>query len=199
MTAKKPALDYDPLAWLNDEEDSPQSEKKKLANKSKAKTSTKTKTKAVKKAKKASVKEEATPVVATEGSDFGFFDNEIASPESEMENQDLKYDLLSMGSELTIKNVAMFKEKIDASLANQMDIKLDPADLQKIDACGLQLLYSLHANLSNTGQKIHWASKNPVINSAASILGLTELLQSSTVTTGVESTVDSQSEGFGFF
>lgn len=154
MAARKPALDYDPLSWLNDDE-------------------------------------ETATVTEPEETGFGFFDDEIAPPSTEVDNDDAKYELLSMGSELTIRNVATFKEKLDASLANQKDIMLDSAELQKIDSSGLQLLYSLHKNLGESGRKINWASKNPVINSAASVLGLDELLQTSTF--------DSQDQGFGFF
>lgn len=153
MAAKKPALDYDPLSWLNDEE-------------------------------------ETTSVTETEETGFGFFDDEIVPSSTEMDDDDVQYELLSMGGELTIRNVAMFKEKLDASLANQKDIMLDPAELQKIDTSGLQLLYSLHKNLDDSGRKINWASNNSVINSAALVLGLNDLLQ-----TSIEESPD---PGFGF-
>lgn len=202
MAAKKNVLDYDPLAWLNDEEDTPgsstrsakASKKTAVASASKAKNSA-AKKKAASKVK--TVKKAVSRTSEDEDIGFGFFDSETTSVDSDMTNENSSSDLLSMGSELTIKNIAEFKEQVGVSLANDRDIKLDPSDLQKIDTAGLQLLYSLHKSLGNRGQGLQWASKNPVINSAASILGLNELLNASTQ--AGESNVGDQTEGYGFF
>lgn len=93
---------------------------------------------------------------------------------------------LSLGESLTIKNVADFKKQVTEALAQNSEISLESTGLQKIDTAGLQLLYSLQQNLAVSQRSINWIDLNPVINSAARLTGLTEI-------------VEGISAGFGFF
>jgi len=97
-----------------------------------------------------------------------------------------------MGSELTIKNIASFKQCIDESLAQEMEIRLDSSDLQKIDTAGLQLLFCLQKSLRKSGHQIDWVSKSEVVESASKIIGIEILFDNASES--IE-----QDQGFGFF
>ena len=129
---------------------------------------------------------------------FGFFDDHPFPSAGDRVASEGDCESLALGYELTIRNVRAFKEKLDASLASNRQVILDPAELQEIDTAGVQLLFSLQRSLAKTGQSLRWASKNPVIDSAATILGLDELVGDGGVIDGGVGKNDS-SEGFGFF
>ncbi len=183
--SKKSVLEYDPLAWLNEEggDEEPQKETagdkkavKKMTAKEPAEKSLESNSEAV--------KEEAA---AIENVNFGFFDAGVNVVETKQASTESDGALISLGSALTIKNIVEFKQTVDAGLALNGDITLDSAELQKIDSAGLQLLFSLQKSLRKTGQELLWADRNPMIESAASLIGLSEL------------TSDGASQGFGFF
>ena len=122
-----------------------------------------------------------------EGTNFGFFgDDKRAQAEA------IDSDSIVIGSELTIKNVADFKQQIDDSLIQQDEIRLDAAELQKIDTAGLQLLFSLQKSLQKSGHQIEWTNQSDVIVSAAKIVGMESLFESDIA--NIE-----QDQGFGFF
>ncbi|MFT5502381.1 MAG: anti-anti-sigma regulatory factor [Gammaproteobacteria bacterium] len=79
---------------------------------------------------------------------------------------------ISIGPELTIKNVADVKALIDQKLLQSEEIIIDTNDLHKIDTAGLQLLFAVNSTLAKTGQNIGWRGSDKVVGLAASYLGL---------------------------
>ena len=132
-------------------------------------------------------------VAAVEDVNFGFFDDEPAGSSGVVLEPDAGGNIINLGVELTIKNVADIKQRIETNLADDLEIKLDPVDLQKIDACGLQMLYSLHKTLAKSSQRLHWQSRNTTLESAAELIGMGHLMDA-TSTDSPE-----QNQGFGFF
>ena len=191
MSVKKPAktlLEYDPLSWLKEDNvDQPVASKKKSSSK-KAATAKKSASakKQVVSRKKAAAKKVSSSTVEKEAVKTA--KSKVTAPEPAVTSG----ELLSLGSELTIKNVADFKQQIEASLTGDNDIRLDPGDLQKIDTSGLQLLYSLQKTLAKSSQQINWVSRNSVLDSAAELIGMDELIQATTASSD-------QEQGFGFF
>jgi len=180
MSEKKSAktlLEYDPLSWLKeDNTEKPVAAKKKSTARKSVKAA---KPKANTSSKKKSVSNKK-PVKAV-------------NPRSNASKSvTCSSEVLNLGSELTIKNVADFKKQIEASLAGDSDIRLDPGELQKIDTSGLQLLYSLQKTLAKSSQQLHWVSRNSVLDSAAELVGMNELINA--ITDSPE-----QDQGFGFF
>lgn len=188
MVAKKSSktvLEYDPLAWLK-EEDSSEKPQKKAAGRNKVVKKAVAKKSASKNVESAAEVERKEPV-AIENVNFGFFNSEDEVVEIMAMPTDSGATIISIGSSLTIKTIAELKQQLDESLAENVDITLDSAELQKIDTAGLQLLFSLQNSLQHTGQQLLWANKNPMIESAAKLIGLSELIG------------DAESQGFGFF
>lgn len=102
---------------------------------------------------------------------------------------DVDKNVISLGTDLTIRSVAACKTLIDQSISNGFDVRLAAADLQKIDSAGLQLIYSLKVTLEKTAQSIHWVSGNAMINDASKLLGLPRLCEA-----------DADADpGYGFF
>jgi len=132
-------------------------------------------------------KQTTSSVEKDEEAGYGFFDDNAGLTTQEAK-LDRDSNIISLGAELTIRSVSTFKALIDESLSNGFDIKLAAGELQKIDTAGLQLLLSLKNTLDKTAQSIHWENSNSVINEAAKIIGLPNLVESSEV-----------DQSFGFF
>lgn len=119
---------------------------------------------------------------------YGFFDempDEGMVTTSQLEECG---DVISLGTELTIKSVASCKAQIERTLGQGFEVKISAAKLQKIDTAGLQLLYSLKKTLQKSAQVIQWESTNPVINRAANRIGLQDIYED-----------PQQDAGYGFF
>ena len=211
-------LEYDPLSWLKEEADDLLDAGNKAGNTSKAKPGKATpkgaslkqaeaqkaasKKQAVKKTAVKTVKakkavEEKPPVQAesatdsnvVEGAHFGFFDDdEPVQPETDNNTG----GSIFMGSELTIKNIAQFKQAVDENLAQGKEIRINPTELQKIDTAGLQLLFCLQKSLQKSGHQIDWVAKSEVVESASKIIGIENLFDNAAES--IE-----QDQGFGFF
>lgn len=154
----KKVLEYDPLAWLKEEDGDGEQTEKQITSQKKV------------------VKKQAATAEA----------DAVMSP----------------GSALTIKTVEEFKQSIDQRLADDCEIIIDTTDLQKIDTAGLQLLLSLQASLNAQGRGLTWADKNPLIESAAQLLGLPDFFNDAAAGFGFfedDSTDEKQDQGFGFF
>ncbi len=219
MTAKrsrKTVLEYDPLAWLKEDDDGDEELVKKVASRKKSDTkkvgqkatqkSETSKNSVVKKASKKNttgkeeMKEEAAVI---ENANFGFFESEDDVSEDKLTTVDSGDSVVSLGSALTIKNVTEFKQYVEGNLADNDNLTLDPSELHKIDTAGLQLLFSLQQSMNKTGQSLSWVNKNSTIESAASLIGLPDFFDN-TQSAGFgffeDETVDkSQPQGFGFF
>ncbi|MCP4433322.1 MAG: STAS domain-containing protein [Gammaproteobacteria bacterium] len=189
MAAKKSAkkvIDHDPLAWLDEEQDSEAAaprkkaagKKKKSARPVSARTKVENKVQAV---------EESEVPDASENINYGFFQSNNEISES-VKNSDStgSAEVVSLGETLTVKTVAECKKNIVDSMTKNAEITLDSASLQKIDTAGLQLLLSLQKSLALTQQQINWKNRNPVIDSAARLTGMTEIIEEA-------------STGYGFF
>ncbi len=219
MAAKKSAktvLEYDPLAWLK--EDESKSEKsggkttgrkknapKKVSQKAVKKTSGSKSSTVKETLKNPAVKKEdaITETAVVENVNFGFFDTGDEVMDSEIVALEADTAAISLGRALTIKTVAEIKQCIDENLALNGDIRLDSTELQKIDTAGLQLLFSLQKSLNDDGQNLTWANKNSAIESAASLIGLPDLFGKTTLARyGLfkdEADGNNQNPGFGFF
>ncbi|MCK5665828.1 MAG: STAS domain-containing protein [Thiotrichaceae bacterium] len=108
---------------------------------------------------------------------YGFFDN-TDQLDSQSAGLDNSTNIINLGADLTIRSVAACKALIDENITNGFDIKLAAGELQKIDTAGLQLIYSLNHTLEKTSQSITWVSSNSIINDAAKLLGLPQLMES---------------------
>ncbi len=216
--SRKTVLEYDPLAWLKDEDNGAEEPKKKATGGEKSATK-----KAAKKAEQKSAVSDATVVkktskeaaakseeakeeaVMVENIDFGFFDTEEEVADIKPVTTKSDGTVISLGSVLTLKTVAEFKRCFDESLTNNDDVTLDSTELQKIDTAGLQLLFSLQQSLDKTGQSLSWVSMNPIIESAANLIGLPDYFgNEKSASFGFfedEAARDdqSQNQGFGFF
>ena len=222
MSAKKSAktlLEYDPLSWLKeDNSEKPAAAKKKSVRKKTAskKSASAKKAKASKAntkkaappkkqaaaAKKTSVNKVAGANIETkqslkstdmvEETGFGFFTDQATTSSESVTMTPANGEFLKLGCELTIRNVAEFKQQVEASLASEIEIKLDPSELQKIDASGLQMLYSLQKTLAKSSQQLCWSSRSPILDSAATLIGMGELTNATKALSG-------QDQGFGFF
>jgi len=193
--ASKKVLDYDPLAWLDEDPTSPsksaQSEKKvpETENPGYGFFSDDGN------AEEAVIAE--TPVVSqqplekdpvTEEDAYGFFDDSLAGEFTKSAQSDESGKTIDLGTELTIRSVASCKAQIDDNLLQGQEIKLQAENLQKIDSAGLQMLYSLDKTLKKTSQSIHWVNSSAIINEAARMIGLEDLIA-----------IDIDEAGFGFF
>ncbi|MBT4075479.1 MAG: STAS domain-containing protein [Gammaproteobacteria bacterium] len=112
-----------------------------------------------------------------EDTGYGFFDNSDQL-DSQSEGLDNSTNVIHLGADLTIRSVTACKALIDENLTNGFDVKLAAGDLQKIDTAGLQLIYSLNNTLDKTSQSITWVSSNSIINDAAKLIGLPQLMES---------------------
>ncbi len=193
--SRKSVLEYDPLAWLAEDDDSEDDE---VLQESTANEEADSKKASNNNASGTDEAKAETTVI--ENVDFGFFE----SDGDETENRPISGEsVVSLGNSLTLKTVSEFKQCIEKKLANSGSVTLDPTDLQKIDTAGLQLLYSLQQSLEKTGQSLSWTSKNFTIESAAGLIGLPDLCDN-TMTAGFgffeDEDVDKDlSQGFGFF
>jgi len=128
-----------------------------------------------------------------EDAGFGFFDDGPAASNEPAAESPVCGDCINLGYELTISNVAEIKQRIEASMANSGKIRLDPSELKKIDASGLQMLYSLQKTLARSSQQLLWCSRNPVLDSASELIGMSCLIDATSTTSS------DQNQGFGFF
>ncbi len=104
-------------------------------------------------------------------------------------------DYVQLDPELTMKNVAEFKQQLDQLMHKDTPIAIDADELRKIDSSGLQLLYSLQKSLAKNGATITIKNNSEVIEAAAKIVGM-EL----EFTVGQRSKEEIEAEqGFGFF
>lgn len=70
---------------------------------------------------------------------------------------------------------AALKVQLEEVLHNG-DIVLDVENLERIDTAALQLLVMFRRELEGQGGKLGWRGANDVLNEAASLLGLEQLL-----------------------
>jgi phospholipid transport system transporter-binding protein len=134
------------------------------------------------------------PEVADES--FGFFNDSTSSSEpSNLTAATGDENSVSIGSELTIKNVAEIKSILDQKLLQSEEIVIEINDLYKIDTAGLQLLFSINNTLSKTGQNVGWRGSDKVVGQAASYLGLSWPPQAG----NIESDTAGNDSNYGFF
>lgn len=190
-TTKK-VIDYDPLAWLDendpaDETDSPAPKKQSSAAQKKS-TRAKKVTSDKSTLKPSATAENPGHEVEAENEAFGFFDDAPDINPSAVMASDNDEQVIGLGAELTIRSVREIKAMIDTRLQSGFDINLDAQALQKIDTAGVQMIYSLFKTLQKRSQVIHWQGVSPLINQAATKLGLPALVEEA-----------SDDPGFGFF
>ena len=70
---------------------------------------------------------------------------------------------------------ADLKRQLQAVLC-QGEIVLDVACLERVDTAALQLLVLFRRELESQGGRVRWRGANPVLDQAASLLGLEQLL-----------------------
>lgn len=220
MTAKKSrkkVLDHDPLAWLGEEKKkgTKKAAKKATTRKKPAKSAGAKTQKAASKVtgKETKVRSESVIAVAetqqptvesevTENLHFGFFDDDNSADKAvDQSENSCNGNVIDLGESLTIKTVADVKRRIEQCLMQQQDLALDSADLQKIDTSGLQMLFSLRKSLAQSHQQLNWKFRNPVIDSAAKLCGLEEIVAgpAEVATQQDSSTGSATDQGFGFF
>lgn len=202
----KKVLDYDPLAWL-DEAEQEAEQQDSVANKT-------TSDKQLKQAQAGKGQDEIEHSAAEENpaygffavpdsddqpageseqepAGFGFFDDPPTQATEQTAEADELSEVIDLGAELTIRSVASCKSRLDQSFQNGFDIKLQAGSLQKIDSAGIQLIYSLNKTLEKTSQSIQWMGSSPIINQAARLAGLPDLIEMGNV--------EEDDAAFGFF
>jgi ABC-type transporter Mla MlaB component len=118
---------------------------------------------------------------------YGFFADE---PEIQLSATEtgVTGKVIDLGAELNIRTVADCKARIQHAMNEDEDIKLDAANLQKIDTAGLQMLLSLRQSLKASSRSIQWQSFNELIDESAAMIGLPSLCVD-----------DDSGKAFGFF
>lgn len=130
---------------------------------------------------------ESSKSLETDDPGYGFF-TDPAEKQVVDASSDSQQNSISLGGELTIRTVTTIRELIEQSLVAGLDIKLSAKSLSKIDTAGLQLLFSLDRTLKKQSHELFWVSPSPVINEAATALGLPELIAD-----------EAEGPGYGFF
>ncbi len=200
----KPVIDYDPLAWLDEEgEQDPSAEPQAGAAEDSGEPATQTPVEdAVAKAEpEKDSADEAAPEAPQSDPGYGFFEDEEPAAamekgsEPENDSPDSGYGFfddtpgdgtatdawkdeggaIHLGAELVIRNVAQAQRLLGEILSRGFDVRIDAGDLQKIDSAGLQMIYSLAATLEKNGQKIHWERPSPLIDQRGFEIGLPSL------------------------
>lgn len=211
-TSKK-AIDYDPLAWLDDSSSSNKEDAARHANRAIAAEQPRAAAKPGKRGNKGGNVEtkltknqrdsdplpELTDTVAkassadekpasSEEEGYGFFDQPAMEAMTSDSNRDEDSNAINLGFELGIQSVAACKQLLEDSLASGFDVKINTAELQKIDTAGIQLLLSLKQTLRKRGQDIVWEGTSSVIDNTLAALGLANLV-----------VTDSDGAAYGFF
>lgn len=182
----KKVIDYDPLAWLDEEakeESSVSGSQDVSATEADASVETVSTDAAP---ETASADQEPDPSTDDVDPGYGFFDEDLkgASKPARLDEND---DAINLGVELTIRSIAECKALIDEQYSSGESVKLDAAELQKIDSAGLQMIYSLKKTLEKNHRNLEWLNISQVINDGAGALGLPGLCN------------EQASSGFGFF
>ena len=99
----------------------------------------------------------------------------------------MQAEIIKLGRELNFTNAAAVKQEIESCLAGGREPVLDAAALQKVDTAGLQMLMSLRQFLETNQRELKWQTHSPVIESAASLIGVSFDMPSEA------------EQGFGFF
>lgn len=119
---------------------------------------------------------------------FGFFDDSFTESTVQSAEHDSESNIISLGTELTIRSVASCKALIDKNINSGFDVKLAAGDLQKIDSAGLQMIYSLNKTMEKNSQPVQWVSTSSIINQSARLMGMQNLVES-----------NDEGTAFGFF
>jgi len=82
-------------------------------------------------------------------------------------------DIVLTGS-LGIAEAEAMHQQFSAILDAQVDISINAADLSRVDAAGVQLLYALAKEAKSRSIKLTWESVSDALTGAASTLGLSE-------------------------
>lgn len=83
---------------------------------------------------------------------------------------------LQLPDSLVIQNVAEWKGRFVALLANGGLPSLDASPLKDIDTAGLQLLLAVAVEAEKQGSTINWESTSSELQDFAKVLGVTEPL-----------------------
>ena len=83
---------------------------------------------------------------------------------------------VSLGSDLRIGRA---REVFDALVAQEKSsvVVIDAADVNKVDAAGVQLLVAAIVRYRTAGAKWRWHNLNPSLSNAARLLGLSDALE----------------------
>lgn len=84
---------------------------------------------------------------------------------------------ISCGEELNIAAVAHLKSEFLSAVKPAVPIMLDPEPLVRVDGAGIQLLCSLFVDAAQRGYSVRWKANSQVLQRAARLLGVEQLLQ----------------------
>ena len=84
---------------------------------------------------------------------------------------------LSCGEELTIAAVKDFQSSLREATRPDTPLVLDAAPLVRVDGAGVQLLTCLFIDARRRGYSIQWQTTSEVLQRAARLLGVDELLE----------------------
>ncbi len=84
--------------------------------------------------------------------------------------------VVDLPENLTIATADSLHQRLDEYVLGHSDIVLNPAEVNRIDTAGLQLIYAFIISLKKQNLGCTWASKSDVITDAAIQLGLKEQL-----------------------
>ena len=84
---------------------------------------------------------------------------------------------LQLGAALDIANAANLKAQLDSLLAQEGELLLDGASVERLDAAGLQLLASWFRHCDKHQRICRWSHSSAVLRESAAGLGLACVLQ----------------------
>ena len=93
-----------------------------------------------------------------------------------MEKRDAVMPLLDLASSLTIAEVSSLKKTILDLFRSASGVTLDGAEIEQVDGAGIQLLAAVMKEAGERQIEIRWSGASQQLRSAATQLGLDELL-----------------------
>ena len=81
-------------------------------------------------------------------------------------------DAVALGTSLTIADVGELSERLRAGLDLGYNLKIHAADVEQMDAAGIQLLCAVARDARNQGLEVVWNGVSERLNAAVRQLGL---------------------------
>jgi len=84
---------------------------------------------------------------------------------------------LRLPAECTVSGAAALKEQLAGLIDDPLSVTLDITSLQRIDTAALQVITAFVRERAGQGRPLEWHGSQPVLTTAAQLLGLTSLLK----------------------